>query len=360
MFAKLSTRARRIFAFLGTAIVLSCVCLLILIALPSPEESTPTPIAQQVTGTGITASPPAISPTLIPTDEPTVTPTATRNSIYAGMVFNNPANINPYPAPGSDQGWVPAQVVRVIDGDTIEVDIGGQTYRLRYIGIDAPESGDQLSTEATQANRDLVEGKTVYLESDASNTDRYDRLLRYVYLADGTFVNAELVRRGLAIAKAYPPDTKYQRELDGLQDQAQAESLGLWAAISAPTVVPPVAESPTENPPEPQAGDVQIVRIFYDGAEPRVEGDEYAEIQNVGGAAVNLQGWRLNAGNPGQDFRFPGFTMEPGQVCRIYTDEVHPDSCGFSFGSGQALWNNNGDCGYLHNNEGLIVSEYCY
>lgn len=105
---------------------------------------------------------------------------------------------------------------------------------------------------------------------------------------------------------------------------------------------------------------MQITLIFYDGVVPQVESDEYAEIANQGGCSVNLSGWRLNAGDPGQDFVFPAFELQPEQRCRVYTNEHHPEHCGFSYGSGQALWNNGGDCGYLYNPSGAEVSRYCY
>jgi hypothetical protein len=105
---------------------------------------------------------------------------------------------------------------------------------------------------------------------------------------------------------------------------------------------------------------VQITSIFFDGVVARVESDEYAVITNNGGQAVNLSGWRLNAGDPGQDFSFPGFDLGPGQSCRVYTNENHPEHCGFSFGRGQAIWNNGGDCGYLYDADGNEVSRYCY
>jgi len=88
-------------------------------------------------------------------------------------------------------------VTKVIDGDTIIVEGG---YRVRYIGIDAPEIRPRLEAfgmEAWQANRQLVEGKKVRLERDVSETDKYERLLRYVYVND-ILVNAEMVRLGLA------------------------------------------------------------------------------------------------------------------------------------------------------------------
>jgi micrococcal nuclease len=121
-----------------------------------------------------------------------------------------------------------ARVTRVIDGDTIII-TGGS--RVRYIGIDTPEVYPKLEAfgiEARQANRDLVEGKTVRLERDVSDTDRYGRLLRYVYV-DSIFINAELVRRGLARVKAYPPDTKYHDYLEELETEARQAGRGMWA-----------------------------------------------------------------------------------------------------------------------------------
>ncbi len=102
---------------------------------------------------------------------------------------------------------------------------------MRYIGIDAPEVHPELEAfglEAWEANRELVEGKIIYLERDMSETDKYGRLLRYVYVND-ILVNAELVRTGLAYAKAYPPDTKYQDYLEELEQEARQASRGIWA-----------------------------------------------------------------------------------------------------------------------------------
>ena len=121
-----------------------------------------------------------------------------------------------------------ATVTRVVDGDTIIIDTG---QRVRYIGIDTPEVYPQkeaLGMEAWQANRQLVEGKEVRLEQDVSETDKYGRLLCYVFV-DGIFVNAELVRQGLAEAKAYPPDTKYQDLLEELEREAREARRGIWA-----------------------------------------------------------------------------------------------------------------------------------
>jgi len=121
-----------------------------------------------------------------------------------------------------------AKVTRVIDGDTIIV---AGDYRVRYIGIDTPEVYPELEAfgmEAWQANRSLIEGKEVRLEKDVSETDKYGRLLRYVYV-DDVLVNAELVKQGLARVKAYPPDTKYQDYLGEMEAEARGAGRGIWA-----------------------------------------------------------------------------------------------------------------------------------
>jgi hypothetical protein len=142
------------------------------------------------------------------------------------------------------------------------------------------------------------------------------------------------------------------------------------APLATPTLAPPPAATatvipPTEAPaatlpPSPAPANVAISFVYFDGQVFRVESDEYAELSNQGGSSINLNGWRLNAGDPGQDFQFPSFELQPGQSCRVYTNEYHPETCGFSFGRGQAIWNNDGDCGLLYDDSGVEVSRYCY
>jgi len=121
-----------------------------------------------------------------------------------------------------------ARVVSVIDGDTIEVDIGGNPFRIRYIGIDTPEQGQTGYDVATLVNAKLVSGRIVELEKDVSETDRYGRLLRYVWVKEG-MVNAILVESGFAQVATYPPDVKYQSGFLKLQREAEQARLGLWA-----------------------------------------------------------------------------------------------------------------------------------
>lgn len=123
-------------------------------------------------------------------------------------------------------------VTRVIDGDTIEVEGGA---KVRYIGIDTPETSDPrtgvqcFGKEATKKNRELVEGKRVRLEKDVSETDKYGRLLRYIFVGD-TFVNETLVKEGYAFSSPYPPDIKYQDIFDKAEKFARENDKGLWGS----------------------------------------------------------------------------------------------------------------------------------
>lgn len=118
-----------------------------------------------------------------------------------------------------------ATVTRVIDGDTIDVRLGGSTARVSYVGINTPERDEPCYARATAANAALVEGQTVTLVRDVSDTDPYGRLLRYVYVGS-VFVNAELVEDGYAEAGYYPPDTAYKAYFDDLEAGAQAAGRG--------------------------------------------------------------------------------------------------------------------------------------
>jgi len=139
------------------------------------------------------------------------------------------------PAAGSAGAYQEGRVVHVVDGDTIDVQLGGRRVRVRYIGINAPESADPrrpvecFGREAAAKNKELVDGKVVRLERDVSETDRYGRLLRYVYVGE-LFVNAELVRLGYAQAVTYPPDVKYQELFLTLEREAREAGRGLWGA----------------------------------------------------------------------------------------------------------------------------------
>lgn len=126
-----------------------------------------------------------------------------------------------------------AMVSKVVDGDTIELDSG---QKVRYIGVDTPETVHPskpvqcFGKEASIFNKQLVTGKKVRLVKDVSETDRYGRLLRYVYLEDGTFVNEVLIKKGYAHAATFPPDVLFNKLFLADMQSARAAELGLWSA----------------------------------------------------------------------------------------------------------------------------------
>jgi micrococcal nuclease len=145
--------------------------------------------------------------------------------------------------PGSEQ----ARVVRVVDGDTIVVEVSGRTdgpgagaapegedQRVRLIGIDTPESVDPrrpvecFGREASAATKALLEGKEVVLVKDVEERDAYDRLLRYVYLGS-EMANARLVANGYATAYTYPPNVRHAEMFVELERSARERELGMWA-----------------------------------------------------------------------------------------------------------------------------------
>lgn len=499
-----------------------------------------------------------VTSTSVPMSTKTATPaptaaafliaTETATATFTAIPSNTPSPLptdTPTPLPPVANAQV-AQVSRIVDGDTIHVLLDGVDQAVRYIGIDTPERGQPGYQAATEANRRLVEGQTVYLAKEISETDRNGRLLRQLYLADGRWVNGELAAQGWAQPVKYPPDILKATELEALTLGAAQAKQGFWSGSSAydgamsyalttqpsslrkgpgsdfelsgnvavntpltlfgrneagdwvqvrlpdrsggwmsaaelainvavaslpvPANVPgvaiatkppapptatatpmpigpivrqganlragpgtnyqvignatksqpleivgrnsdgtwyklandswiaaslvanppaelPVASAPpppTEIPqqvaaaPQPQAitqpaaqpaapppapeGSAKVIIqwVNYDGEVYRVESDEFAVIANVGNASINIGGWSLNAGDNGQNFTFPGYELAPGQSVKVYTDENHAESGGFSFGIGKAIWNNDGDCGYLFDKARNQVSEYCY
>ena len=182
----------------------------------------------------VTRSASTNAPTEIPSPSPTVEPSIT--AIPLNLEF--------------------IKVKRVVDGDTISLENG---KIVRYIGIDTPESVDPrkpvqcYAKEASARNKELVEGQTVGLEKDVSETDKYGRLLRYVY-KNNVLINEQLVQEGYAHSSSYPPDIKHQERFRLAEQKARENSRGLWGetCIVTPTVV-----SSTSSSSKSQTGNIQ-------------------------------------------------------------------------------------------------------
>jgi len=204
-----------------------------------------------------------------------------------------------------------ATVLSVTDGDTIRVDRGFGSEPVRYIGINTPEVGDPGGSEATAENARLLVGMEVVLEKDVSETDQFDRLLRYVWIGTGsgwTFINVELVRRGFAQAATYPPDVRFADYFITAERGARSAGVGLWApspeATPAPTPVPtpvPIAPPPTAAPVV-TAAPVANCHPSYSPCLPIVADLDCPDVRALGAAPVSVIGpddYRLDGDHDG-------------------------------------------------------------
>lgn len=299
-----------------------------------PEPAAPTPPIPAV-------APPSAVP-ITTTDsgglEPISSPSPTRPK-PTGSTLPLPS---PYATPTA--GEVAARVTHVTDGDTIEVIIDGRAETVRYIGIDTPEYGLPYYQEALDANRALVEGQEIRLEPDITPRDRYGRILAYVYLASGVFVNGELVSQGWASSVTYAPDTKHQAELDALEAEAQSQQLGMWLEASPVQVIFNPVCSQFDSP----------------GDDNYSKEEEYVCVTNQESAAVDMTLWWIRD-KAGATYYIPSFTLPAGASVRVRT------GCGqvtqtdlYWCKDGSAVWNNGGDTAYLYDSGNKLVHQFTY
>jgi len=240
---------------LGLCILSSCAFMLQAILNPS-KKTKPVQTAEIqsniITTTATLRSTSTITPTrtLVPTitSVPTIANIAINSPVFSptsGAFFIAVTGASCIPNNTAQSG----KVVDVVDGDTIKVllDEDGETYTVRYIGMDTPEYTTRIEyygSEAAVKNVELVMGKTVTLIKDVSETDRYGRLLRYV-IADNIFVNYELVAQGFANTASFPPDIACIPSFQEAERKAASANLGLWNAPPTQVALPTLAFFPT-------------------------------------------------------------------------------------------------------------------
>lgn len=243
-----------------------------------------------------------------------------------------------------------ATVLAITDGDTLTVTLAdGAIDTVRLIGINTPESGECFYEEATSVLTALVSpGEQVAMTVDVSDRDQFDRLLRYLWVGQMS-VNEEMVRRGAAIARRYPPDTSLADRFEDAQSSAQSARTGLWA----PDACGPASES-----------GLRILEVFYDapGDDNVNLNEEWITVRNDGANIVDLSGWTLKDESSTHRFAFPTlFSLAVGEIATIRT------GCGESFGTelfwcnqGSAVWNNAGDTAFLLDPNGNIHDKLAY
>ncbi|MEE8405558.1 MAG: thermonuclease family protein, partial [Acidimicrobiia bacterium] len=208
--------------------------------------------------------------------------------VIAAIVFGVLLYDDPLSVPNSGD----ALVFSVTDGDTVRVSRSGEAARsVRLIGINTPEMDECLGPESKEALEQLVDGKEVVLVGDVTDVDDYLRLLRYVYLPDGTFVNEVMVREGFALVNESPPNVAESETLSTAQEHAQREDLGLWAEDTCG---------------EPSKDTLVITHVEYDA--PGNDNDnlngEWVDIENRGSTAADLTGWVLKDESATHRFSF--------------------------------------------------------
>ena len=260
---------------------------------------------------------------------------------------------------GLDRG----QVTRVVDGDTIDVQLPGGEERVRFIGINTPESVDPrrpvecFGLEASANAKALLAGQTVLLEADPSqgDRDRSDRLLRYVWLEDGRMANLEQIAQGFAAEYTFDTPYKYRESFRDAQREARDTQRGLWApdtcngdfapagSAPAPTAAPgeqPAVDLPgcpaLAGPAQAPAAPVRIVGLDKDA--------ELIELRTVGDAPLELDGWLVCSQRGNEAQGGIGGTLAPGET-RAFANP------------GSNIWSNsNPDDAALFDPNGQLVS----
>lgn len=173
-------------------------------------------------------------------------------SVQTKEVQSSQTQISPTPA---EQNQV--LITKVIDGDTVDVQIGNQKNVVRLIGINAPETNQCFGKEATDKAVQILSSKTVSLESDPTQGDRdkYRRLLRYVFINNVNF-DELMVKEGFAKEYTYDKPYKYQSEFKNAQTDAQTNKRGLWADNACSNFSSPTPKPKVQATPPPQNSDV--------------------------------------------------------------------------------------------------------
>jgi micrococcal nuclease len=306
--------------------------------------------------TASTAEPAAVQTTSVASEPGSTTLPATTTTVSSRDLVSFTALATLAAGPSGDPaadppaGSQPIEILSITDGDTFDARFAdGSVEPIRLIGINSPEGGECMADVAGAALGVMTPvGSTVHVTSDVSDRDQFDRLLRYVWVGSLS-VNEELVRRGMAIARRYPPDVSLAERLEGAQASARAEQAGLWAPNACGSI---------------SAATVRVVALNYDAAgDDNVNlNGEWIQLRNLAHVAVDLTGWTIRDESATHRYGFPtGFTLGANETVTIHS------GCGTDFSTTlywcsqvSAIWNNDGDTAFVVDPNGNIHSDYSY
>lgn len=318
-----------------STLLIPIACLLIGLACAGTETAPADPPVDTPTALPVSTA------TLPPNSHPTPPPEASTTPLPELSPTQPAEEVELPPSdPGPDQpddNLDAATVARVVDGDTIELTDG---RRVRYIGINTPERGQPYYTEASEANRQLVDGRQVQLEFDQDTFDQYGRTLAYIWV-DGVMANREIVARGYANTFTVPPNVKYDEAFRQAERDAREAGRGLWAGSSAPLKITDLqADAPGSDRDNPNG--------------------EWVEIANQGGEPVNLAGYTLKD-EANHIYTFGNFNVNSGVAFRLHSGQGQNTDTELYWGLvGESVWNNDSDAAFLRDQDGALVDMYAY
>lgn len=281
----------------------------------------------------------------VSTSPATTSPATTSPVTTSGSIAVDPALV----AAPDDVATSPAIVLRVIDGDSLEVDIDGADTELRLIGINAPE-GDECHGDSSRDTLDAIvasAGDTIEVAEGAEGRDQFGRLLGYAS-AEGVDINALLVATGNALA-LQSGHSRQERYLS-LSEAAFAEGAGMWGfgVCGAATITD---------------GDVRIVAVEPDppGRDEERLGDELVVIENTSERTIDLSGWTLRDDSTANRYLFPAdATLDAGAELTISVGCGTDDDRTRYWCSDRPVWSNGGDSVLLLDASGNVVDLFVY
>lgn len=271
---------------------------------------------------------------------PTSGPGSTTTAHAPGVTTTTDAGA---PTTGPPPG-VAADLIRVLDGDTLLAAIEGREEEVRLLGINTPEPGECFARQARGAATAMLGGTPLAVEV-VGGRDQYGRLLGYAY-AGGVPVNRQLLDGGYALAL----DTDHPRRAEFLaaEEAAFAAGAGLWApdACGPPTPNPPFLVEVAADPPGPDEDDLNGEWVLFSGN---------------GISVLDLTGWVLRDESSRHRYRFPdGFLLNPGEGVAVFTGCGRDGPETLYWCADGPVWNNGGDAALLLDPAGNVAARLRY
>jgi endonuclease YncB( thermonuclease family) len=235
------------------------------------------------------------------------------------------------------------RLIRVLDGDSLVVDIDGTETEVRLLGINTPERDECFDAEAKARTTELAADRVRLVGNDE---DRFGRLLRYAYAADDTPINEQLVAEGLALALS--SGHALRDEFKEVEAEAFRQRLGRWQ----PDACGPAA-----------GGLVEISELEYDapGDDSRNRNGEWLKIANAGSQPARLDGWSIQDESSSHRFEFPtGFSLAPGAEVRVSSGCGTASEDQLFWCDDDPVWTNGGDTAYLLDPAGNVADRLAF